>query len=496
MSNRDPNIYWRIYTPSFDMDYPFNPVANHFAPNGTRENGTANQVNTPSSPYLEARVLNLEEERATLLGEVDTLKELYHGLSFSVDKLKKDGWPVHVSPFQDVDVKKSHQNAVQFSVELERLKDEVYMSVESDADVKKVNIKKSIPPHLRGKKPVLTNGNGTQERFVKITPDDPLATDGQVDFGYKQVLGANPTPPKSPKTVVHDDLLSVEALSLDQKAWKPHYLTTLPAFTGEIPVGNSMTTFHPAFLDQHFGGDPWSPGLQFVHTPGPCMLKNRTYYRIDPDNEPFLPEAPGNHGAKLTAFFNTAPEEACADLLDPDSNSYENVPMFVRVGNRYVYYGNYSQTRWSDKLDIDTMTARVPQHVKQYWAEDLTATTRQNWVTEGLKKHFFPRPEYNGRLFASPENATTVDTEEEVKLTEKMVKDVGNYVESLRQWEREAKMKTALIKKQFILDAFNTADAADPPALRLWWEYLECVDWRKDFYDMICQLQSREEQYA
>jgi hypothetical protein len=41
----------------------------------------------------------------------------------------------------------------------------------------------------------------------------------------------------------------------------------------------------------------------------------------------------------------------------------------------------------------------------------------------------------------------------------------------------------------------NQADAADPPALRLWWEYLECVDWRKDFYDMLVTLQSREDRY-
>ena len=36
------------------------------------------------------------------------------------------------------------------------------------------------------------------------------------------------------------------------------------------------------------------------------------------------------------------------------------------------------------------------------------------------------------------------------------------------------------------------ADADDPPALRLWWEYLECVDWRKDFYDLLVTLQSRD----
>jgi hypothetical protein len=179
------------------------------------------------------------------------------------------------------------------------------------------------------------------------------------------------------------------------------------------------------------------------------------YYQLDPENEPFLPKTPGDHGAKLTAFFNKAPEEEFGHFLDDDSNSYENVPMFVLVGKRYVYFGNYSQTRWSDKLDNDTMMARVPQHVKNFWAEELTAPTREEWVTEELKKHFFCKPEYHGRIFAAPDNETTVNSEEEVKLTEKTARDVRKYVEELREWEREANMKTAMIKKQSILDAFD-----------------------------------------
>jgi hypothetical protein len=279
-----------------------------------------------------------------------------------------------------------------------------------------------------------------------------------------------------------------------------------------IPSGNTIT-FHPDFLKNILGGTVWSPGLRFVQGRGPCILRNRTYYQLDPENEPFLPKEPGEHGAKLTAFFNKAPEEEHADLLDPDSNTYENVPMFVLVGERYVYFGNYSQTRWSDKLDHDTMTARVPPHVKDFWAEELTATTREHWVTEELKKHFFRKPEYAGRIVAAQEAATTVDTDEEVKLIEKMTKDVRDYVQELCAWEREASMKTAMIKKQFILDAFGAvsgvmtlksgvrrrnganqmqSDMDDPPALRLWWEYLECVDYRQDFYDLLSQLQFRD----
>jgi hypothetical protein len=291
------------------------------------------------------------------------------------------------------------------------------------------------------------------------------------------------------------------------EAWKPCHLTTLAAFSGQLPADDATVTFHPDFLANTLGGTSWSPGLRFVQGNGPCILRNRTYYQLDPENEPYLPKAPGDHGAKLTAFFNKAPEEKFGHLLDDDSNTYEDVPMFVLVGKRYMYYGNYSQTRWSDKLDYDTMTARVPQHVKEYWAKELTSSTREEWVTEELKKHFFRKPEYSGRLFVGSDHETTISSEEEVLLTEKMARDVRKYIEELREWEREANMKTAMIKKQSILEAFDAvslvrvygeleadkaqSDMDEAPALRLWWEYLECVDWRKDFYDLLVTLQAR-----
>jgi hypothetical protein len=268
-----------------------------------------------------------------------------------------------------------------------------------------------------------------------------------------------PSPPTSPETIVQDQALSLERLSLKQ-AWKPYHLTTLAAFSGQILPGDTAITFHPDFLANTLGGASWSPGLRFVKGKGPCILKNRTYYQLDPRNEPYLPEAPGSHGAKLTAFFNKAPEEEFADLLDDDSNSYEGVPMFILMDKRYMYYGNYSQTRWSDKLDYDTMTARVPQHVRNYWAEELTSATREEWVTEELKKHFFRKPEYDGRLFAAPDQENTVDTEKEIECTEKMTRDVRKYAEELREWEREANMKTAMIKKQSILEAFDAVSCA------------------------------------
>jgi hypothetical protein len=270
-----------------------------------------------------------------------------------------------------------------------------------------------------------------------------------------------PSPPSSPVTIVQQDL-PMKQLSLE--ASKPHYLTTLSPLstdiTIKIPSASKMVTFHPQFLEEHLGGTDWSPGLRFVEGDSTCILKNRTYYTLKFSTEPYLPEQPGQHGAKLTPFFNVNPEEVHDNLPD-DATSYEHVPMFVeQEGGLYAYFGNYSQTRWSDKLDHDSMVAKVPQLIKDFWADELTSSIRQDWVTEELKKHFFKKPEYTGRLFAALEDDATVDTKMEVELNGKMAKDVTKYVQQLRDWEREAKMKTAMIKKQFILDAFDAVSFA------------------------------------
>jgi hypothetical protein len=246
----------------------------------------------------------------------------------------------------------------------------------------------------------------------------------------------------------------VDKLSLG--VWKPHFLTTLSPLSAaiQVPSADKMVTFHPQFLEDTLCGSDWSPGLRFIVKAGStCILKNRTYYLLNPATEPYLPEQPGQHGAKLTAFFNKSPEEVIPNL-DEDLNTYENVPMFAEQNGRYVYFGNYSQTRWSDKLDYDTMVTRVPEHVKEFWATELTSPIRQEWVTQELKKHFFRKPEYEGRVFPTADDAT-VCSQDEIKQNEQMTRDVSKYVEELGAWEREANMKTALIKKQFILDAFD-----------------------------------------
>ena len=51
--------------------------------------------------------------------------------------------------------------------------------------------------------------------------------------------------------------------------------------------------------------------------------------------------------------------------------------------------GNYSQTRWSDKLDYDRMVEQVPREVKTYWAEELSSQGR---MEVSRKRGFAHRP--------------------------------------------------------------------------------------------------------
>ena len=289
---------------------------------------------------------------------------------------------------------------------------------------------------------------------------EPLSTDGPVDTVVRPRAkpALVPSPPLSPLTTVQGSALGEKLEALSLTPWKPYYLTTLEALPAhiraKIPAQETMVTFTYDFLQNTFDGIAWSPGLKYINSPGTCLLANRTYYMMDPTHEPYLPKAPGEHGAKLTAFFNKPPEDEFGNL-PKGTNSYTNVPMFIRVSKgRYAYFGNYTQSRWSDKLDNETMK-RVPESVKEYIAKDLAATPREPWVNQELKKHFFPKPAYGGVLPKIRSDDATSNTVDEETLTKKMSTDIQDYIDELAEWESDANMKTAMIKADFILDAFD-----------------------------------------
>ena len=156
-------------------------------------------------------------------------------------------------------------------------------------------------------------------------------------------------------------------------------------------------------------------------------------------------------------------------LLQPGSPSdggeagYEDVPLFISVKGqpgRYIYFGTYSQTRWSDRVSYDVLSLHVPEKVKGYWAGQLADPARPEWVTRQLMKHFFPMPEYDGPMPAgTPTGSEVTSNEDEEKKAKKVTKAVKNYVEDLKLWEKEASTKVGLMNKENMMTAFDKVRA-------------------------------------
>ena len=143
----------------------------------------------------------------------------------------------------------------------------------------------------------------------------------------------------------------------------------------EIPKASQIETFSFDFLHEMLGGEEHSPGLYYTPpSKRQIQLPTHTWYALDTRFEPYLPGKPGAHGAKLTAFFNSNIDED-----DDEGPCYKEVPVFVCASkwlgatneNLFIYYGSYSQSRWSDKLDYDRMIEAVPSSVKK-WVINVT----------------------------------------------------------------------------------------------------------------------------
>lgn len=262
-------------------------------------------------------------------------------------------------------------------------------------------------------------------------------------------------------------------------------------------------TFTWEFLVRTFGGKQWSPSYYFVADDSD--LPSKSYWVLDAEYEPFLPSHPGHHGAKLTAFFN----DTSSGLGDtPLEENFHSVPVFVRGKGEdaYVYFGQYSQMRFSDKLSHGEVMENVPESVRKYWAGQLADKGRPNWVTEALMQQFWPKPTYNGPMptessFNSPASTIVGDYEGNAKVTKakkidravlplekKLARALVQHAEDLSEWRKEAEMKVNLLTADALLKAFQAADADEEPGLRLWWEYLECVGYDHGFYDYLVTI--------
>jgi hypothetical protein len=266
-------------------------------------------------------------------------------------------------------------------------------------------------------------------------------------------------------------------------AWTPFAVSQMPSNSFLVPA--STITFPAEMLHAHFHGDQWSPGFWFVKSDS--ILPSKSYWLLNHNVEPFLPSAPGQHGAKLTPFFN---DTLSGNGDAPGEEHYQRVPLFIESTDAndpgFRYFGEYSQTRYSDQVGYDTLMANVPNSVRRYWAKQLSEHDRPPWVTQKLVEQFWPKPVYEGPITSSTETETTSRDGRVSRALEK-------YGEELAEWKRESEMRVSLLTEQNIYEAFAEPDSGLEPGLRLSWEYMECVNWDDRFYEMLVQLKDRHE---
>ena len=172
----------------------------------------------------------------------------------------------------------------------------------------------------------------------------------------------------------------------------------------------------------------------------------------------------------------SAPGEA------PEEADYHHTPVFIRAEGKkeYVYFGDYSQLRYADKLDHERVMDTVPEKVRQYWADQLAAEGRPEWVTESLMEHFWPKPTYSGPIptdsaLNTPATEATVKTDSSAVLEKRVTRALNAYAVLLKDWEKQARVKVALLSARNVMQAFAKSEQGGEQGLRLWWEYLECV---------------------
>ena len=240
----------------------------------------------------------------------------------------------------------------------------------------------------------------------------------------------------------------------------PLYIRTLAPYASHalthrpFPL-SSMTHFPKTFLTTMLGGTEWSPGFFHDSSKIATLLsrKHETYYVLDRSSNPYLPALPGQHGAALTLFFRE---------FDDPGRKYENVPLFVSVdgsgskGDKYVYMGNYTQSRWSDKLDHDRVAEDIPDGVKTHWARTLAAPSSRNeadhrpaWLVESAMNHFWPKPCYDGKI------AGGVDEGGDGASVEEVGRDMEDYFEDLREWRKEARDSIGGLTVDTVMRAFK-----------------------------------------
>jgi hypothetical protein len=269
--------------------------------------------------------------------------------------------------------------------------------------------------------------------------------------------------------------------------WQPYAVSQIAPLS--ISAANDQT-FTWEELHRYLGGAQYSPSLYLASNDFENrILKGKTFWLLEAQIEPFAPKAPGQHGAKLTAFFNDSPTE---NGLAPEEEDYASVPVFICLaeGQGYTYLGTYSQTRYSDKLSHSELCQHVPQHVLKYWAVVLADPGRPAWVTEQLIVHFWPAPTYAGSIptdvaVATPATGESHPKDPEAPLEKRVVRALEEFAHELREWKKESQLKVQLLTEEALMEMWKKSDLDEEKGMRPWLEYLECVGFDEEFYQKL-----------
>ncbi|TKA31382.1 hypothetical protein B0A50_02228 [Salinomyces thailandicus] len=332
------------------------------------------------------------------------------------------------------------------------------------------------------------------EQELETTVRAKAAVDEQASAAMTEFTDQGPESQEAAAAPAQYVLKEPQANETNDVSWTPFHVRNMPAGP-KISVVDNTETFSWKLLTRSLKGDNWSPGFYFVRSRTKFGLKS--YWIIDACHDTFLPSVPGEHGAKMTPFFN---DTLCSEGYAPNETNYLNVPVFISHdpanvvnGRKYKYFGNYSQLRFSDKIGYDVQAEHVPKQVKKYWAEQLSKSggSRPEWIIKALKNQFWPRPIYERQ---------PIEGEHAMSLPELAAAEAGGlreYAKKLKEWEWQAEKAAEDLTEEFVLQSFEASDDDLHPALRLSWEYMQFVGYDQDLYDTLARKkQVRRERRA
>jgi hypothetical protein len=322
----------------------------------------------------------------------------------------------------------------------------------------------------------LTAEPSQQQEDVAV--ESPVRAQDPTEVSSQTVRGEEVVEPQTKIEVAEPEKQAIIS------GWRPHAVTQLAPLS--ISVTNDVT-FTWEQLHRDLGGAQYSPGLYLASSGN--VLKGNTFWLLEAQFESFAPKAPGQHGAKLTPFFNDSPTE---HGLVPGEEDYSNVPVFVcpEQGGEYTYLGTYSQTRYSDKLSHSELYQHVPEGVLKYWASMLATPERPAWVNEQLIAHFWPAPTYSGPIptnvaVATPATGVSGSRDPEKPIEKRVIRALEQFAIELRDWKKESQLKVQLLTEDVLMEMWKKSDLDEEKGLRPWLEYLECVGFDNEFYEKL-----------